>query len=195
MQDFLKDGRERVKPEKNEWPFVIGGILVFFITLFLYVLKFNIFSQTIQGGKLIKISLLLGAMFGLFLAYVFSRNDVGMEKFRVYAAILFMSLLAFPLYAHLINYGSSSNNILQKEIVISENDSFIHTQLDVPESKVKPDGYYLHFELEGKPMYLRTDDPILSEQGPGTRTTLPIRNGNLGFSVIETKILINESKH
>lgn len=193
MRDLMtSDGRERVKPEKNEWPFVIGGILLFFVTLFLYVYKFNLFSQTIDGGSLTKISLIFASIVGVLLSYVFSKGDDNMEKFRVYASVLFMCLLSFPLYAHILNHQGDADLIMQKEVTITKNDSFIHTQLEIPGSKAKPDGYYLYFNLDGKERYLRTDTPIFIDKDENSRVNLPVRKGMLGYQIIDAKILMNE---
>lgn len=193
LRDLMEgDGRERVKPEKNEWPFVIAGILLFFVTLFLYVYKFNIFSQTIHGSSLIKRSLILGLIVGAILSYFFSRGDDRMESFRVYAAVLFMCLLAFPLYAHLINFGSDQYATTLTEVEIIKNDSHIHSQLDIPGKKAKPDGYYLHFLLDDERMYLRTDKAIFIDKSENSIVQLPIRKGRLGYGVIDTKALLDE---
>jgi len=178
-------GEERVRPEKNEWPFVIGGILFFFITLFLYVIKFNVFSQTINGGKLTLISVILALMVGLFLATILSKDADEYERWRVFATVIFLCVLSFPLYAHLLNYYLASSEIHSTEVEVIKNDAYVHSQMSIPLTKLKASGYYLHFDFKEKETYLRTNEPIFPNQGKGSRISLPFKKGGLGFSILD----------
>lgn len=178
-------GEERVRPEKNEWPFVIGGILFFFITMFLYVIKFNIFSQTINGGRLSLISAIIAIVIGLVLSVLLSKDADEYERWRVFATVIFLCVLSFPLYAHLINNSLASSEIHNTEVEVLKNDSYIHSQMSIPLTKINSGGYYLHFDFNGKETYLRTDEPIFADNGEGSRISLPFKKGGLGFSILD----------
>lgn len=178
-------GEERVRPEKNEWPFVIGGILFFFITLFLYVIKFNIFSQTINGGKLSLYAALIAIVVGFLLAHILSKDADGYERWRVYAIVIFLCILSFPLYAHLVNKVLAASTTQSTEVEIIKNDSYIHSQMSIPLSKINSGGYYLHFDFEGKQTYLRTDEPVFPNKDAGSMISLPLKKGGFGFAILD----------
>lgn len=182
-------GEERVRPERNEWPFVIAGVLFLFTTLFLYVLKFNVFSQTMNGGRLTLISIIIAVVIGLILGKVFAVDADGYETWRVYAIAVFLCALSFPLYSHLLNRYLASSSVYEQQVEIIKNDSFIHSQMSIPLSKINAGGYYLHFSYEGKETFLRTDDPIFADQDKGAVVSLPLKKGGLGFSILEMKQL------
>lgn len=184
-------GEERVRPEKNEWPFVIAGILFFFITLFLYIIKFNVFSQTMNGGKLFLYSAILALLVGFILGRFFSKDADEYEKWRVFATVIFLCMLSFPLYAHLLNKGLASSSIQHQDVEIIKNDSYIHSQMSIPLSKINGGGYYLHFEFNNKATYLRTDEPIYADKGQGSIISLPFKKGGLGFSILDLKQIQN----
>ncbi len=97
------DERKRVKPAKEEWPYVILGVFLFFGTIFLFVTEIDNFPLTIHLNFFLILFGVLGLLLAIALSIHYGKGTKGIERTKLTLLFLIFITLIVPVWAHFIN--------------------------------------------------------------------------------------------
>ena len=95
--------RERVKPAKGEWPYVVLGVFLFFGSIFLFVAEVDNFTFTTRLNLFLIVFGLIGLALAIGLSLYYGKGTKGVERARLTLLFVIFITLIVPVWGHFIN--------------------------------------------------------------------------------------------
>lgn len=164
------------------------AVLLFFGLIWLYVLEFAVFFNTIGVSRLVGVSLLAGLIAAALLLYLLRRRLMPWERHlpEVFSIVLFLPLFA-PLLGSLLNrtMGKTENQSFE---FVSEGPYIASNYGILKGEKLRPTGYALIVKENGRELKFKyKSQPYYPLTKPGETILLPVRTGLFGFRVVQLK--------
>ena len=163
-----------------------SSVLLLFYLIWLYTREFPVFTNTIGARSLVYLAMLIGAIAGSGIVYALRRRFTPWDRhLPEVSMIVVFSLVFAPLFASLLNRAGGPV-VHQSFEFVSEKPYFSSNYGLIQGEKIKASGYRLIVK-DARQAYLfqykkQEYFPITQ---PGKPVLLPLRNGLLGFRVLE----------
>ena len=95
--------RKRIKPAKEEWPYVVLGVFLFFGTIFLFVTEIDNFLFTTHLNFFVILFSILGLLLAIGLSVHYGKGTKGIERAKLTLLFVIFVTLIVPVWAHFIN--------------------------------------------------------------------------------------------
>jgi hypothetical protein len=166
----------------------IVALLTFFGLIALYALEFPVFSNTLHVGRLVATAMVFGVLVGAALWYRFRARLAPAENhLPEIISLLVLPPLFMPLFASLLNRAGGREEyrafrFVSEQPYVAERYGFLRG------AEVRPSGYYLTVEAEGREYRFRyAQQAFYPITRPGESILLPVRRGLLGFRVVQLR--------
>ncbi|MBL7775037.1 MAG: hypothetical protein JNK89_03495 [Saprospiraceae bacterium] len=164
----------------------VAGVLLFFTTIWLYTREFPVFTNTIGARQLVLSALVFGALAGSAVCFALRQR---FSPWRLHipeiATIFTLFMLLAPLLASRLNRAGGAVAYRSFEFV-SEMPYLASNYGLLKGETLRPTGYRLQVKSGGKTLlfqYKKQEYFPLTK--PGEPVLLPLRDGWLGFVVLE----------
>lgn len=166
----------------------LGGVVLFFGLIGLYVREFPVFTNTIGGSRLVLGALLFGAISGSAIVYGLRQRLTPWERHLPETGLILASCILFmPLFASLLNRAGGAIEH-QRFVFVSETPYLASNYGILLGEKIKPSGYRLTVKRENRLYRFQyKSQAYFPLTKPGDPVLLPVRKGLLGIGVVELR--------
>jgi len=167
---------------------IIGALLVFGL-IYLYVLEFPFFQNTLNIGRLVLFSLLTGGILGGFLGFQFGKKSKELlERTQIFVASLILTTLIMPLLLSICNRKLNTKPPRVEKLEFLRQETFAGSRFgNLAELKEKPDGFRIYLLRNGEVLRLQKKEAPFTGKNKGEKINLPISRGTLGIEYVVWK--------
>ena len=162
-----------------------GALLVFGV-VFLYTREVPFLQNTLDFKSLFITATAAALLLGIVLGYFFSKDRSSvLERFQIFLAAIFLSILLMPLLLSLSNRALDFNDPVSQEVELLRVESFSGSRFGrLEETKEQSDGYRIYLLNDGEVMRLQSKTPLFADREKGDFIKVPIQRGLWGFRYV-----------
>ncbi len=165
---------------------IIIGVLLVFGVIYLYVLEFPFFQNTLNISRLLLSSLLTGAILGSILGFQFGKKSSELlERTQIFIAGLLLTTLIMPLLISVYNRKFTSQPPQIERLEFLRQETFAGSRFgNLAELKEKPDGFRIYLLRNGEVLRLQKKEAPFQGKKQGEKVDIPVYRGPLGIEYI-----------
>ncbi len=185
---FLTGGSNRIVLKRHEYIRAGLWLLGIFLVIVIYALEVKYFNNTFGVGSLVRRAVVVGALLGVVLGFLLTRNKPDMElllKFQLWVAVIIGCIVIMPLLASLSNRLLSFQPAQPIPVELVRVEGFYANRFGLPEGQApSADGYYVFFIKDNQLERLKYAAHPFPGAQAGEVVDIPVKTGLWNYDFV-----------